>query len=335
MNLQGPIIKRPAGTGLPAGGSAGQGARVNRLLQNIQVREYDVKPDSKIPEAVHIPNRHLPAAPQVSGIGGERVNSPVDSSLDDIYSSDENRAILKVKGELSPIPGRQPYPAAPGFSVDSSSYPKTPYYQGAAQLQPQPLQPQPMSPEELDSYNRRARRAATHKRLKRAKVCLNCEFFLAYTRGTDNRHFTLCKWDGTSPWDKIFTCGTSYCGEYIEYGAEPAEEAPPVPASAEKPKRRRRSRAEIEASKKGVLSEAPLSGDLSDLGKRACYERDFSINTAGNETNPVKDEAANTFVKVFVAATGEGGPPKKDDLYGLTESAKRVVDDFDKALEAL
>lgn len=123
----------------------------------------------------------------------------------------------------------------------------------AVQPAAQPVAPVPMTAEELDAYNRRARKASTHPLLKRAVVCLNCEFFYAYTRGTDKQYLTLCKYDGKSPWDKNFTCGTSKCDNYAEIGTDAVKVEPPP---TEKKKRSRRSRAEIEAAKAAVAKEA-------------------------------------------------------------------------------
>jgi len=252
MNLHQPQIKRAANIQVYGDMAAAVNRRqaASERIGTIPVAEYNDDYEPIAPG--YIKNRHRPAEAPVVGIDGTFVNPVMDYGLDDLYNSSEKAALSKATNQRAAsgdtLAFQQMGGAAPPPGVIQSAgrtFQPSDGQRPSVGAPPQ-FPPQPMSPEELDSYNRRARKAATHPRLIRADVCLNCEFFLAYTRGTDKRHFTLCKWDGASPWDKNFTCGTSKCGNYLEYGSEPAAASVDQPAA--KPKRKRRSRAEIEAA---------------------------------------------------------------------------------------
>lgn len=207
-----------------------------------------------------------------------------NTDLDNLYPDGEKQAMKKaLQAQLGPDlhrrpmlqkelealnaihavnPNYQPPPVGAGRAGTTYQAVSIPVITAGAPTGAAPL---PMTVEEVEAYTRRARKAAKHPKLVRAEVCLNCEFFYAYTRGTDTQRLTLCKWDSTSPWDKTFTCGTSKCKDYLEIGSEPPKAAEPP---AEKKKRRRRSRAEVEASKAQesnacafpvTVAEAPLA----------------------------------------------------------------------------
>jgi len=233
--------------------------------------------------------------------------SPLNSGgLDDLYPETEKRALKKITegkyGDLEdlrdmrlrtnsdPRAARtiarvQPQSMAMGYSGPIPEH-LLQYSQstGGAAGFPAPASPVPMTADEMESYNRRARKAATHAFLSRAKVCLNCEWFLAYTRGTDKQHLNLCRFNGTSPWDKSFTCGTSYCNDYLEIGSDIPDDV----KLPEKKKRRRRSRAEIEAFKG---TDAPST--RSETAELIAMSRKLpTLDELGDETETTFDREA-------------------------------------------
>jgi hypothetical protein len=212
------------------------------------VAEYDAEPNMR--GYGNVPN----IQPEESF--DNYIPSNSNSGLNDLYSDAEKKELKRAVDAVRGIPNDGRHIRPPIRQIDRMPTP----FQTVDAYPAALTAPVPMTPDELDSYNRRVRKAATHTFLKRAEVCLNCEYFLAYTRGTDKQRLTLCRFSGVSPWDKNFTCGTSRCKDYLEIGSETPDSVQPV----EKKKRKRRSRAEMEASRNSMNHNIMLGATIME-----------------------------------------------------------------------